>query len=117
MKKTIFIFLLCIVAVFAVFAIDMSPHPGDTLETVLTVQDDVIIMSQAAPVPAADNTLHLEQFNNNNEICMATTDEWLEYIRKSGTNVDITVAYIGFEMETDFKLTDGPGEIYHTEYG
>ena len=61
MKKLIFILLMCFAVAFAAFAIDMSPHPGDPIETVFTVLDNVV-MIQGEIVPAV-NVLHFEQIN------------------------------------------------------
>ncbi len=96
MKKIIFILLLCFALAFVALAVPMSPHPGDTLETVFTVQDDIVI-SQAAPAPAND-MLYLEQFNNYEAVGAA--------------------AYISSEMENDILYnTIEDVDIYHTEYG
>ena len=94
------------------FAIDMSPQPGDSLESVLTVEDYAVI-SQAENVPAID-VLHIEQFNFNNEICIVDYDI-------TGTSFQLstlTVSYIGYEMVIDNLYK--PGEdvaIYKTEFG
>jgi len=83
------------------FAIDMSPHPGDTLETVFTVENNVMI-SQAVSAPA--DVLYFDQVNiyNANEICLSANEEitgTTNDIFNSGLTADIAVAYIGFEME------------------
>ena len=111
MKKLIFILLMCFAVAFAAFAIDMSPHPGDSLETVLTVQDYVVI-SQVENVPAID-VLHIEQFNFNNEICMVDYDI-------TGTPFQLstlTVSYIGYEMASILYKTGEDVAIYKTEFG
>ena len=120
MKKTIFIILLCFIAVFAVFAVDMSPHPGDSLEMILIVSDDVIIESQAVSAPTFEDVLHLEQFNNLSEICLSANDEMIEspyYFMDSGYNADVAVSYIGYEMETIIYKTGEDVAIYCMEYG
>ena len=102
MKKIFLIILLCFVAVFAAFAIDMSPHPGDSIETVFTVQD-VIVISQAISTPA--NVLYLEQIKINNEICVSACKA-------------VAVSYIGYEMGTRiYNLTDRVIAVYKTEFG
>ena len=109
---------MCFAVAFAAFAIDMSPHPGDPVETVFTILDNVVI-SQAVSAPA--DVLYLEQFNINNEICLLANDEMIEssyYLMDSDYNAGIAVSYIGYEMG-NINLYK-PGEdvaIYCMEYG
>ncbi len=94
---------MCFAVAFAAFSIDMSPHPGDPVETVFTVLDNVVI-SQAVSVPT--DVLHFDYFNinNANEICVSVeaNDKALNpnYLLDSLSAVDaVTVSYIGYEME------------------
>lgn len=87
-------------AVFAVFAIDMSPHPGDTMETVFSVEDDAT-MNWAEAAPAFENGLHLEQINfyNDTNICLSENEVIGTTILSPAFNADMAVSYIGYEME------------------
>ena len=116
MKKLLFIILLCFTVLFAAFAMDMSPQPGDTLEMVLNVQDNVV-MGQAENVPAV-NILHFESIYNY-ESCLSADEEiaGIYNYLESGLNADVTVSYIGFEMGTIFNITGKVDEIYKTEFG
>ena len=121
MKRLFFILLLCFTVLFAAFAIDMSPHPGDMVETVFTVLDNVVI-SQAVSAPA--DVLYLEQFNINyaNEICVSAeaNDKTLNYnyfIDSLSAYDVVAVSYIGYEMESIFYKTPENVAIYCTEYG
>ena len=116
MKKLIFLILLCFMVAFATFALDMSPHPGDMLETVIIVQDNVV-MSQAENVPAV-NVLHFDSIYNYDEICLSANEEITGiYYLNSGLTVDTAVVYIDFEMGTIFNITGGVVSIYKTEFG
>ena len=97
MKKLLFIILLCFLAVFVVIAMPMSPHPGDSLEMILTVSDDVV-MIQGEIIPAV-NILHLESFNN--EICLLANDEIPshDYLLDSGIMAVPAVVYTDLEVE------------------
>ena len=120
MKKTILIVLLCFIVAFAAFAIDMSPHPGDSIETVFSIQEN-LVMSQAVSAPA-NNMLYLEQFNfyNDSEICMSTNEEITGIYNhlESGLIVDIVVSYAGYEAGTDmFMRTQENVTAYCADYG
>ena len=109
MKKIIFILLLCFTVAIATFAIDMSPHPGDTLETVFTVQDNVT-MVWAEAAPAFENGLHLEQINTiNYEICLTANEEMIEspyYFQDSDYIVVAAVSDNGYELENILLITN-----------
>lgn len=116
MKKIFLIILLCFVIAFAALAIDMSPHPGDNIETVFTVQDNVVI-SQAVSPPV--DVLYFESFNinNANEICISAeaNDKAIYY----GPAIDaVAVSYIGYEMGIDnlYKTSEDVA-IYKIEFG
>ena len=117
MKKSILIVLLCFIVAFAAFSIDMSPQPGDIVETIFTVQDNVVI-SQAVSAPA--DVLYFEQINTiNYEICLSE-DEALSnyfYLLNSGNMSGTAVSHVGYEAGTIFKLTDEITAIYKTEFG
>ena len=116
MKKLLFIILLCFMVAFAAFAIDMSPHPGDTLETVFTVEDNVVI-SQVVSAPA--DMLYFEQINNYNEPCLSANDEMIEspyYLMDSDYNAVMAIVYIDFEMGT-ININTVDVAINCTEYG
>lgn len=116
MKKTILIVLLCFMVALVAFAIDMSPHPGDMLETFFTVEDNVII-SQAVSAPV--DVLYFENYNDN-EICLSANDEMIEspyYLMDSDYNAVTAVAYIGFEMGNMLYKTGEDVAIYTTEFG
>ena len=116
LKKELFIILLCFMVAFAAFAIDMSPHPGDTLETVFTMQDNVVI-SQAVSAPA--DMLYLENYNDI-EICLTANDEMIEspyYLMGIDYYAVMAVVYIDFEMGTINLNTVGLVAIDCTEYG
>ena len=117
MKKLLFIILLCFLAVFVVIAMPMSPHPGDSLEMILTVSDDVVIESQAVSAPAID-VLHLEQYNYN-EICLLANDEIQshDYLLDSGIMAVPAVVHIDFEMGTINLNTVEGITVYKTEFG
>ena len=122
MKKILLTFLLCFTVVFAMFAIDMSPHPSDILETIFTMQDNVVI-SQVVLTPA--NVLYFESFNifSENEICVSAeaNDDALNpyyFLDSLSASDAIAVSYIGYEMGM-INLYK-PGEdvaIYKTEFG
>ena len=117
MKKLIFILLMCFVVAFAAFAIDMSPHPGDPIETVFTVLDNVVI-SQV--VSALADVLYFERFNINyaNEICVSVeaNDKALNPNNLWPAVDAVAVSYIGYEMEANI-LTVEDVAIYKTEFG
>ena len=117
MKKIIFILLLCFALAFMAFAVPMSPHPGDMLETVLTVEDDVTMVGAEA-APAFENGLHLEQINNfDTKICLSENEVIGTTILSPDFNAEMAVAYIGSEM---VNILYKPGEdvfIYKTEFG
>lgn len=113
MRKTIVFILLCFVVVFAAFAVDMSPHPGDSIESVFIVQD-VVVIGPAVSAPA--DVLYLESFNINSEnvICMVDYDI-------AGTSFQLSalaVSYIGYEMGNDIYMQTGEViPVYKTEFG
>lgn len=120
MKKLLFIILLCFIVAFATFAIDMSPQPGDTLETVFTVMDNVVI-SQVAEAPT--DILYFDSIYNYDSfetlICLSANEKTTgiyNYL-ESGLNADMAVVYIDFEMGTIFNITGGVVSIYKTEFG
>ena len=121
LKRLFFILLLCFTVLFAAFSIDMSPHPGDMLETVFTVQDNVVI-SQAVSAPV--DILHFDYFNinNANEICVSAeaNDEALNpyYFLDLLSAVEaVAVSDIGYEMVNINLITVEDVAIYKTEFG
>ena len=119
MKKLLFIILLCFLAVFVVIAMPMSPHPGDSLEMILTLSDDVVIENQTVSAPTFENVLHLDQYNYN-EICLSANDEMIGItndIFNSGLNADTAVVHIDFEMGTINLNTVEDITVYKTEFG
>ena len=101
------------------FAVDMSPHPGDNMEIILIVSDDVVIESQAVSAPTFEDVLHLEQFNNLNETCLSANEEITGIYTDLlfGLAADVAVSYIGYEMETIIYKTGEDVAIYCMEYG
>ena len=115
MKKIFLIILLCFIISLSMFAIDMSPQPGDTIETVFTVMDNVVV-SQAEVMPA--NVLYFEQININyeNEICVSAEAN-KEAIYLWPAVEAVAVSYIGYEMGTIFYKPVENVAIYCMQYG
>lgn len=79
----------------------MSPQPGDMLETVITVMDNVVIESQAAEVPT--DILYFDSIYNYDafEICLSANDIITshDYLLDSGIMAVPAVVYTDLEVE------------------
>jgi len=117
LKKIFLIILLCFMISLSMFAIDMSPQPGDTIETVFTVMD--VFTSQAVSAPA----IEYSQFNIlnsiSNEICLSANEEitGTTYGLFNSGLTAVAVSYIGYEMETIFYKPVENVAIYCMQYG